>query len=673
MKKTIAGAFVTLFIILFSGVSLANLLPNPGFEEGTNGTPSDWLLIAGTDPEGNTLNSIDWITSGQHAGLYALQFNGVEAIVGKSVLIQSPRINVPENSLVNVGAWIKAIDVDRCGLNDSDPGCKSWNHLRITLVAFDAENQKIRHWDTVSTDGNLCGYIVTRTCDWREVSSNIVMPAGTDNVLVQIKLDHSTGTVWVDDVSLSIAQVQPVPDTSGITGPVILPEPWLFASDQSSALIGDVAITNLTNDTILLSELEKFFLSNGISYFVDPSDPSQYATHLLLGDASNQEISDNFAAKYPGQQWADIGEQGYFLAVELNPDNKIYIAGNTEQGRFYGLQSLKQLIANGYIYTADVLDKPDLKRRGMVMGVQWYSRQVNAIDRFVSLKGNYILNHGSFLSNKLLRRWREPFTASNLTSLQNYFNYATERFIEPHINFGPRSCSIASQCENLIEGIDYGPTQYSNDAEINLIVEKISQLYALGFRSFGLTFDDTHNSGEDALSWSSDIKKFQDSIGKAHSYYTKQVYRRIIKLHPDIRFSLLPLWYGAISNSGDNKIEYIRELDRLPTAVEIITVPNVDQSVTLINDLLGRPTSVWTNFFAPSKTNVEYILPYINYINWDDVRLTDYMFLPSTPTAEEFSLTSWYTAMDFAWSPYRYDADRSFQNNAARYERSIAP
>lgn len=673
MRKAISGGLVTLFITLFSGISLANLLPNPGFEEGINGVPSDWLLVVGKDPDGNTLNSIDWITSTPHAGLYALKFNGVEAIVGKSVLIQSPRITVPENSLVNVGAWIKAIDVDTCGQNDSDPGCKSWNHLRITLVAFDAENQKIRHWDTVSTDGSLCGYINTRSCDWREVSTNIVMPAGTDNVLLQVKLDHSTGTVWVDDVSLSIIQELPVLDTSGIAMPVILPEPWLSTFDQTSALIGEVAISNLTNDTILLSELEKFFLSNGISYFVDPADPSQYTTHLLLGDSSNQEISDSFAAKYPGQQWTDIGDQGYFLTVGINPVNKVYLSGNDEQGRFYGLQSLKQLISNGYIYTADVLDRPELERRGMVMGVQWYSRQVDAIDRFVSLKGNYILNHGSFLNNKLLRRWREPFTVNELASMQNYYSYATERFIEPHLDFGPRSCSIASQCGNPVEGIDYGPTQYSDDAEINLIVDKISQLYALGFRNFGLTFDDAHTSGEGVLTWATDIKRFKDSIGKAHSHYTKQVYRRAIKRHPDIRFSLLPLWYGAISNTGDNKIEYIRELDRLPAAVEIIAVPNVDQSVALMSELLSRPIAVWTNFFAPSKTNVEYIMPYVNYINWDDVRLTDYMFLPSVPTAEDFSLTSWYTAMDFAWSPYRYDADRSFQKNAARYEWSIAP
>lgn len=63
---------------------------------------------------------------------------------------------------------------------------------------------------------------------------------------------------------------------------------------------------------------------------------------------------------------ADLGEEGYLLAVT---DNQIVVAGKTEAGTFYGLQTLKQLIrgegADAFVPGVQITDWPEMRWRGV--------------------------------------------------------------------------------------------------------------------------------------------------------------------------------------------------------------------------------------------------------------------------------------------------------------------
>jgi len=629
-----------------------NLVSNPGFEIRRWNAPAAWRLS-----EGAPGNTFDWISNGQvgddvHTGDRALRMNALrQPALERSMDATTNPLRVQPHARVEASVWLKASDV----ATQADAGGYG---LRVTLTARSASGVKIEHRDLMNEQGSF---------SWKKIQGGMLVPEGTAIMDLSIKMTTCTGTVWVDDAQVRVAEELPVVNLDGIHNPVLIPRPWQARTNGDKFELRSVAIVNERPDPRVRDAVDSFFTSIGVVHEFRTQEglpPGRYATQLILGDSAHPALGREFSLRFPKDTWADLEEQGYFLAVVPGSEqNQIYLGANSHIGRFYAVQTLKQLIRNRSIYVADILDKPTVACRGIPMGLQWFEqRDGEALQRLTQLKLNFVWAQGSFLDDCLSTdNWRLDFTLSQRLAFQRFIELYQKNFIDVWIAFGPRG--------------KYPPLQYSSTSDIDTIVHKMDVLYALGLRNFGLRFDDLGNTGEDRLLVPQDVAIFNNDIGAAQVYFIHEVYSRLKSLHPDIKFMVVPMDYNQTGNHrgrtrGSLRLQQFRQL---PREIGIYSVSYYDEDILAATCLTGRPTvAVVSNFYSEGvEERDEYAVPYLSFIGWQDSairsRIAGFSWLPKIPQREDTALISWRTAADFAWAPERYDPQRSFQCAAAKY------
>jgi len=649
---TISKKFITLLLIflLLSGPRCKaddNLILNGDFETGNGSLPLIWILNDAA--EGNTF---DWVTNEVHSGKRAVKMSSINPpVAGYSMDVTSNKFQVPPYSRVEAAIWIKAENV----ISSTN---ESWYKLRVTLTVYDIYGSKIEHRDLMAETGSF---------PWKHIKGGMIIPAQASLMDLSIKLTSSTGTVWIDDAKVTIAQEVPVISPNDVSMPVLIPNPWQASIPGNDFELSDIAIVEETSNATVRNALEAFFESTEVQYeFLGADDPKieQYASRLILGSDENLILNQTLSAKFPGCKWSDIGQQGYFLSVnQAEGANQIYIGANTDVGRFYAVQTLKQLAIGRRIYQADILDKPSMSYRGIPMGLQWFDERNNlALKRLTELKFNFVWAQGSFLEDYLgTDNWRLDFTAQQIAILEEFITLYQNNFIDVWIAIGPRGKNP--------------PLQYSSDNDINTIVTKMLVLYELGLRHFGLHFDDLQNVGEDRLLTQQDIEFFDNDIGTAQVYFIYEVYNRLKLLKPDVEFMVIPMDYSQSGNFGDltPSSMRLRKFYELPAEIEIFSTSSYSEDVLATTCMTGRASMIAeSNFYVEEAGPLpEYVIPFLNFIDWHCPvirdRIKGFAWLPQNPQMEDRALVSWHTAGDFAWAPERYDPNASFERAAAWY------
>lgn len=629
-----------------------NLVSNPGFEIRRWNAPAAWRLSEGA--EGNTF---DWIPNAQggdevHSGERSLRMNAIrEPAPDRSMDATTNPFRVPPHARVEASVWLKASDV----ATQQDA---SGYGLRVTLTARSASGVKIEHRDLMNEQGSF---------SWKKIQGGMIVPEGTTVMDLSIKMTTCTGTVWIDDADVRVVEELPVVILDGIHNPVLIPHPWQCRMNGDKFELRSVSIANQRPDPRLRDVVDSLFAGIGVIHeFLTGNGlpPGRYATQLMLGDSANSTLAREFYLRFPNSTWADLEEQGYFLAVVPGADqNQIYLGANSHLGRFYAVQTLKQLIKNRSVYVAAILDKPTVACRGIPMGLQWFEqRDGEALRRLTQLKLNFVWAQGSFLNDCLSTdNWRLDFTVSQKVAFKEFVELYQKNFIEVWIALGPRGKNP--------------PLQYSSVGDIDTVVRKMDVLYALGLRHFGLRFDDLGNVGEDRLLVPQDVNVFNDDIGAAQVYFISEVYSRLKSLHPDIKFMVVPMDYSQAGNHrGQTRGSLrLRQFRKLPSEIGIYSVSYYDEDILAATCLTGRPVvAVVSNFYSEGvEDRYEYAVPYMSFLGWQDSvirsRIAGFTWLPKIPQREDAALISWRTAADFAWAPERYDPQRSFQLAAAQY------
>ena len=624
-----------------------NLILNGDFETGNGYLPSIWILNDAAEG-----NAFDWVTNDVHSGKHAVKMLSINPPApGYSMDVTSNKFEVPPYSRVEACVWIKASNV----VSSSN---ESWYKLRVTLTVYDLQGKNIEHRDLIAETGSF---------PWKQIKGGMIIPAEAKLMDLSIKMTSSTGTVWIDDAKVIIAQEVPAVSPNNVSMPVLIPHPWKASMSANNYELSDIAVIEEIPNAGIRNTVESFFESMELECeFLSANDPKieTYSSRLFLASDQDPLLKQKFSAKFPDCKWSDIGQQGYFLSVnQAGGVNYIYIGANTDAGRFYGVQTLKQLVADGRLYQADILDKPSISRRGIPIGLQWFDeRKGNALKRLTELKFNFVWVQGSFLDDYLgTDNWRLDFTSEQIAILEEFITLYQNNFIDVWIAIGPRGKK--------------NPLQYSSDNDINTIVEKMSVLYGLGLRRFGLHFDDLQNTGEDRLLTQQDIDYFNNDIGAAQVYFISEVYDRLKQLYPDIEFMIIPMDYSQSGNFGDLTPSSIRlrQLYDLPAEIEIFSTSNYSEDVLATTCMTGRPSmTAESNLYVEEEGPLpEYVIPFLSFIDWSchvvRDRIKGFAWLPQNPQLEDKALVSWHTSADFAWAPERYDPNESFERAASLY------
>ncbi len=633
LSKFYAVVLAMLALTLSTSISRAeyNLIENPGFEQGDGNSVTPWQHTG----------SVERVTDEVFAGNYALKISAS----GDTSKIKSNWFEVPPHAQIDLSAWMKAQDVVDSG---------SYYKLRVSLTAYAADQEtEIDTWDLVATEGSF---------DWKKIQGTILVPPETKYMQFSAQLSQTTGTFWIDDVNVRIVQAVPTVDMSSVEPPLILPQPWQIQTDQTTLPIQKVIVHAIATDHHVKAALRTLLNEQQITYqWIGEAEANRRGLFSLQIDELEQpDMLARLQQSFPTVQPSDLGSQGYFLAVD---PGKIYLGANTEQGRFYGLQTLRQLFdpTQAAIYRAAIADYPLLTRRGIAAGKPWFRDSEEMFSRLAANKLNFVWVQGTFLEDRLWYNWRDPFTTEDERALRNLMGQAKRNFVDLYISIGPRGEDAATH------------TVYSSDQEIDLLFAKMTALHKMGLRNFGLSFDDLEHFEQDRL-YGADVEFFNNNIGEAHVYFATRIYERLKRYDPNIHFMIVPMDYHQLSNRGDEDEAYLDALRHLPAGVELYTSVESPEDARLAIEITGRRHLVWDNLWANAYRDPapDFVVPLNRPNDLNDQLIAGYTFMPLIPSLEGNARISWKTAADYAWAPARYSAGVSFQKAAIQYLESNA-
>ncbi|MDR0933005.1 MAG: beta-N-acetylglucosaminidase domain-containing protein [Victivallales bacterium] len=559
-----------------------NLLKNGGFENGTTNWSLGQRLVKGVIAPDR-----DKKTEGEQSLLLEITEKNKDKDSRQTLMLSSERVPVvPETELAYSFQF---------ACDNVVQGEKNWSLARVTINFYTASGVRLRWSDVLSIKG---------TFDWRCYSGKLQVPIEAAFADIRFALSDAIGKIWVDDVRLSSEGETPSSDSDLLAG--------------------------LSQKVLVLPTPKKMIsIGNG---FVAAE------TELLKGGRENVKITAKLKQYYPGTSLAELGDQGYFLAVDADG---IFIGANSSAGFRYANQTLKMLKdEKGYARYA-IADYPSIPRRGVVCGLQWsradnYAELLRRAEKF---KLNYIWHTGSFMNGKLNRNWRTPFIESELAELKTRQEKAAMHGLELYLTATPR-------------GIP--PVEYSSPQEIAIMVEKLTQIYQkCGIKNIGVAFDDLGNIDQGKLLHESDKAKFPNGIGEAHCYFVTQIYEGVKKNCPDVNFLVLPMFYQSYASASPDEIKYTRQFAKIPNEIKewsncLYTAEDIRENKLLTD----RLPLIWDNGYTQGKMPL--FPAAINRPKNTPDTVTGYMFLLAWPQMEDALQITWLITADYMWNSANY-------------------
>lgn len=319
----------------------ANVLSNPGFEQGTKGW--EYEAMFGEPP---TKIAVD--NSTYHAGKASLRFERTApgfspvAMMGQSIALDG------RAKQVRFSFWAKC-----------DKAAK------FTMVAgFPSTKGIDREWGIYIGDREGRG--TTETNDWKQFTGSVKIPAGVESAIITLEM-YGPGTVWVDDVSATLSAT----DTP----------------EDPAADVADVKNEDLRagNDPLM-----RYFLIGG-------HQPAPEAGYKLLVVLPGGDGSANFNP-FIRRVWKNALPPGYLIAELVAPkwseDQAQQLVWPTRKVKWQGMK----------FATEDFIDKviQDVKKRqkiDKVFSLSWSSGGPAAYAASLTVPGL----KGSFVAMSVFR------------------------------------------------------------------------------------------------------------------------------------------------------------------------------------------------------------------------------------------------------------------------------
>ncbi|MGP3735861.1 beta-N-acetylglucosaminidase domain-containing protein [Streptomyces sp. GDS52] len=431
----------------------------------------------------------------------------------------------------------------------------------------------------------------------------------------------------------------PVPDRAE-TDLAVWPRPHsLRANGAPVAVTDEVALTaDATADPRALNALRELLREAGARRFTATGE--QAPAGALVVRVGAQQPTRNPQLSLPSG--------GYTLTVG---DGTVALTGAGEDGLFHGVQTLRQLLRPDGGFTAVVVhDWPGTAVRGITegfYGTPWtHEQRLAQLDFMGRTKQNrYLYAPGDDLYRQA--RWREPYPDRRRAE----FRELAERARDNHVTLGWAVAPGQAMC-------------FASDDDLRALTRKLDAMWALGFRTFQLQFQDVSYSEwhcrEDARRFGSG----PEAAARAQAYVANEVARHLAERHPgSSALSLMPTEYYE-----DGATAYRRALSHaLDAGVEVAwtgvgVVPRTISGGDLAKarEAFGRPLVTMDNYpvndFAPGRI---FLGPYQG--REPAVAAGSAALLANAMEQPEASRIPLFTAADFAWNPRDYRPQESWR------------
>jgi len=143
--------------------------------------------------------------------------------------------------------------------------------------------------------------------------------------------------------------------------------------------------------------------SHSLGLIMLPFEKMPSDKRILIGNPDTNPYIKAVAQRQNITLPATLGNQGYIIEVFSKPQQEIFIMANSQQGTFYGIQTLLQLLESRNINAVSIIDYPDHQIRAVDMGkygstaisikqTRLTENQKQAVDRLAELKINMLSN-----------------------------------------------------------------------------------------------------------------------------------------------------------------------------------------------------------------------------------------------------------------------------------------
>lgn len=402
-----------------------------------------------------------------------------------------------------------------------------------------------------------------------------------------------------------VSRVNPVPQQVVGTGEQFeAPKQWAVVSDKHRAdgLAGEA-----------LREMQ-------------PQPDARAKYKLTLGIRGDKSVAP-YAKSVPARA------EGYYLRVRR--DGAV-VVGADERGLFYGLQTLRGIMAADSLEVCEITDFPDVPWRGVVegfYGTPWsHEARLRQLDFYGRNKMNVYI-YGPKDDPWHRGKWREPYPADEAARISELAAFAARHGVSFYWAIHP--------------GVDIKWTTEDRDA----LMSKLERMYDLGVRAFAVFFDDIWGEGTKA-----------DKQAELLNYIDDNFIQKKKDVAPLV---MCPTEYNR-SWANDEK-GYLRTLGtQMNRSVEIMWTGNtvvhcIDKpSMEWINSRIGRKGYIWWNFPVSDYVR-DHILLGPAYGNGTDIANDVSGFVSNPMEHAEASKIALYGIADYTWNMKAYDHVRDWE------------
>lgn len=320
--------------------------------------------------------------------------------------------------------------------------------------------------------------------------------------------------------------------------------------------------------------------------------------------------------------------------MEVTP-KEIIITGFDERGAFYGLQTLRQLLASEtqQLSQIRITDFPELTHRGVVegfYGTPWsHLVRLSLIDFYGKNKLNDYIYGPKDDPYHSSPHWRKPYHAAEAQKIRELVD-ASRR---ARVNF----------VWAIHPGKDIRWTQEDYDS----LLMKFDSMYELGVRNFALFFDDIEGIGTDP---------------RRQAALVNDITRDFVRVKGDVgELMICPTDYSQMwANPGENGTlaVYGRELDKNVDVFwtgAVVCSDLTRPTLEFVNSRIKRPALFWWNFPVTDYCR-NYLLQGPVYGLDTSLSTDDVAGIVSNPMEHgEASKLALYGVADYAWNPSAYN------------------
>ena len=333
--------------------------------------------------------------------------------------------------------------------------------------------------------------------------------------------------------------------------------------------------------------------------------------------------------------------EGYYMKVT---EKEVVIAGNDENGLYYGVQTLLGMMKEGKLEACTITDWPDVPFRGTVegfYGTPWSHEARKSQLEFYGRNKMNVYIYGPKDDPWHRDKWREAYPEAEANRIAELVNVAKANGV------------------NFYWAIHPGVDIKWNDEDRDHLMAKLEIMYQLGVRSFAVFFDDIWGEGAKADKQAALLNYIDDNF--------VQVKKDVAPL------ILCPTEYnkGWANEQGG----YLRTLGaNLNKGIEVMWTGNsvvacIDKpTMEWINERIERKGYIWLNFPVNDFVR-DHILMGPAYGNGLDIATDVSGFVSNPMEYAETSKISLYGIADYCWNMEEYD----YQSNWEKSLKDILP